>query len=398
MSVPRPGGQQGEVVSLGCRLNLAESERLRSMNIAGLVIVNSCSVTNEAVRQTRQAIRKARRRNPDARLIVTGCAAQTERAELAAMPEVDGLVANGAKLDPRSYNVPESKMSKSPGRTRAFIGVQTGCDHACTFCSIPQGRGPSRSLDISAVRREVARALEAGAKEVVLAGVDLTGWGGDLPGQPALGTLVAALLGSFPDLGRLRLSSLDGVEIDPKLRELLACEPRIMPHIHLSLQHGADLILKRMKRRHSRSDAIGLVSALRARRPDISVGADLIAGFPTEAEGHHAHNLSIIGELGITHGHVFPYSPRAETPAARMPQLPGATVKRRAAELRAACAKERLTWLHTQIGRPARVLVERGGRGYTENYAPVRVPTASVPGSIVNLTPQSLDPHTELLV
>jgi threonylcarbamoyladenosine tRNA methylthiotransferase MtaB len=378
-----------EVISLGCRLNIAESERIRVL-LAGtrdVVVVNSCAVTAEAVRQTRQAIRKARRARPDARLLVTGCAAEIERDRLAAMPEVDGLVANARKLDPRAWNVPARPASVPPQQhTRAFVAVQNGCDHACTFCVIPQGRGASRSLPVAAVLREVERHLEQGAPEVVLTGVDVTSWGHDLPGEPTLGSLVRAILDAFPQLARLRMSSLDGVEIDAELFELLAGEPRVMPHLHLSLQHGHDLILKRMKRRHLRADAERLVERLRARRPDIAIGADLIAGFPTEDEDMHAANRSIVRELGIVHGHVFPYSPRPGTPAARMPQLDKATIRERAAELRAEVAKVRGDWLTSLLGRELSVLAESDGTGHAENFARVAVPLAA-PGTVTTVTP-----------
>ncbi len=434
-----------EVVSLGCRLNLSESEELRGL-LAGdenLVVINSCAVTAEAVRQTRQAIRRARRARPDARLLVTGCAAEVERAALAAMPEVDGLVANAAKLDPRAYSpllppcgggyeglalqrlaevgegdatalrlpplqatlAPTEQASlSSPARgeerealpstpyqhTRAFIAVQNGCDHACTFCVIPQGRGPSRSRAISGVLADVARHLDAGSREVVLTGVDLTSWGGDLAGEPRLGALAAAILREFPTLGRLRLSSLDGIEIDDELLEMLAAEPRVMPHIHLSLQSGDDMILKRMKRRHTRGQALALVEALRARRPDIAIGANLIAGFPTEDAGMHASNLSIIRELGIVHGHVFPYSPRPGTPASRMPQVAPQVVKARAAELRAAVEDERRRWLASLLGSPLHVLTERDGTGHAENFARVQLPAGTQAGTVVTIVPTRL--------
>ena len=380
-----------EVLSLGCRLNLSESERLRGLLSASddLVVVNSCAVTAEAVRQTRQAIRRARRARPDARLLVTGCAAQVEREMLAAMPEVDGLVANADKLDPRAWNLPGTADS-GPLRdvhTRAFVHVQNGCDHACTFCVIPQGRGPGRSRPISEVLAEVERHLDAGACETVLTGVDLTSWGSDLPHERRLGALVGAILDAFPQLARLRLSSLDGIEIDDQLFELLADEPRVMPHVHLSLQSGDDMILKRMKRRHSRSDAVRLVERLRARRSEVAVGADLIAGFPTEDAARHANNLSIVAELDIVHGHVFPYSPRPGTPAARMPQLPAATVRERAAALRAAVAERRAAWLRSLVGTPLAVLAERDGTGHAENFARVRLPSRLAPGTIHAITP-----------
>ena len=404
-----------EVVSLGCRLNLSESEEMRGF-LAGsddLVVINSCAVTAEAVRQTRQAIRRARKARPQARLLVTGCAAEVERDALAAMPEVDGLISNLKKLDSRAYSPSPSgeglgwglsgpgdlTLNRQPppptpplkGRgeehTRAFVAVQNGCDHACTFCVIPQGRGASRSRRVAEVLKDAERHLEAGSLELVLTGVDLTSWGGDLPQAPRLGALVNAILEAFPALPRLRLSSLDGIEIDPQLFELIAGEARVMPHIHLSLQSGDDLILKRMKRRHSRRDAIELVAALRERRPEIAVGADLIAGFPTESVAAHAANLSIIEELGVVHGHIFPYSPRPGTPAARMPQLDRLTVKRRAAELRVAVAEQRRKWLNSLIGQQLEVLAERDGTGHAPNFARVQLPEGTRAGSLVTATP-----------
>ncbi len=383
---------KAEVISLGCRLNIAESERIRSLVAdEDVVVVNSCAVTMEAVRQTRQAIRKARRARPDARLLVTGCAADIEREQIAAMPEVDGLVPNTQKMDARAWNVPERADPAPKTHTRAFIAVQNGCDHACTFCVIPQGRGPSRSLTIPQVLREVERHLEHGAPEVVLTGVDVTSWGHDLPGAPPLGELVSAVLRAFPQLQRLRMSSVDGVEIDPVLFDLFAHEPRMMPHLHLSLQHGADLILKRMKRRHSRADAVHLVQRLRSHRPDLAIGADIIAGFPTEDDAHHADNLSIIADLPIVHGHIFPYSPRPNTPAARMPQLDKAVIKTRAAELRAAVSTVRASWLNDLVGTSLMVLAERDGAGYAENFARVALPEGTKVGSIISITPTSIE-------
>jgi len=379
-----------EIVTLGCRLNLSESESLRALLAQenDLVVINSCAVTSEAVRQTRRAIRRMRRVRPEARLLVTGCAAEVERGALAAMPEVDGFVANASKLDPRAWNAPAPTQPIVAGaHTRAFVQVQNGCDHACTFCVIPQGRGPSRSRDAAAVVAEIERHLAAGVREVVLTGVDLTDWGKDLPGMPRLGALVAAILAACPSLERLRLSSLDGIEIDPELHELLAGESRVMPHVHLSLQSGHDLVLKRMKRRHRRADAVALVARLKARRPDIAIGADLIAGFPTEDEAMHEANRAIIAELGVVHGHVFPYSRRPGTPAARMPQVEPATIRRRAADLRAAVDAERRTWLASLIGRPLSVLAERDGTGHGPNFARVRLPEGTAPGTIVTLTP-----------
>ena len=374
-----------QIISLGCRMNIAESERMRAM-LAGetdLVVVNSCAVTGEALSQTRKAIRRARRDHPTARLVVTGCAAEIDRSVIGAMDEVDGLVANAAKLDPRAWNVAADAPPLAPARTRAFVAVQNGCDHACTFCVIPQGRGVSRSLGVAEVLREVEAHLAAGAREVVLTGVDLTSWGHDLPGEPRLGMLVTAILAAFPRLPRLRLSSVDGIEIDAELFDLLAHEPRVMPHLHLSLQHGADLILKRMKRRHLRRDAVELVGRLKALRPEIAVGADLIAGFPTETQAHHAENLSIIDALDIVHAHIFPFSPRPGTPAARMPQVPREVVKARAAELRARAAGCRAVWLDSLVGETLPVLAERDGTGYAPNYARIALPDGTAAGDII---------------
>lgn len=379
-----------EVYSLGCRLNIAESEDLRALlgEAQDLVIVNSCAVTSQAVRQTRQTIRRARKVHPEARLIVTGCAAEVEREMLATMPEVDGLVSNLAKLDPRAWNVPAATRPLAPrGYTRAFVQVQNGCDHACTFCVIPQGRGPSRSRSVAEVLADIAVHVDAQVCEVILTGVDLTSWGADLLTPSSLGALCQAILARFSELPRLRLSSIDGAEVDDALFALLADEPRLMPHVHLSLQHGNDLVLKRMKRRHSRADAVGLVEALRARRTDLAVGADLIAGFPTEDDAAHADNLSIIDELDIVHGHVFPYSARPDTPAARMPQVPSAVISKRAAQLREAVARRRESWLARQVGTGLTVLAERGGRGHAENFAPVLLPPHVQPGTLLRITP-----------
>jgi threonylcarbamoyladenosine tRNA methylthiotransferase MtaB len=397
------------VLSLGCRLNLSEAEEMRAMLASAddLVVVNSCAVTSEAVRQTRQTIRRARRAHPQARLLVTGCAAEVERGAIAAMPEVDGIIENRSKLDPRSWNVtpcegrdlrpsrdPLSRSLPSQGltrrHTRAFVSVQNGCDHACTFCVIPQGRGASRSLADTEVLREVERHVECGVKEVVLTGVDLTSWGADLTGSPKLGQLCEAILAAFPALPRLRLSSIDGAEIDEALFDLLANERRMMPHVHLSLQSGDDMVLKRMKRRHSRADAVRLVERLRANRPDLGLGADLIAGFPTEDEAMHANNVSIIAELGIVHGHVFPFSPRPGTPAARMPLVDPAKVKQRARQLREAVARERQAWLASLVGRPLKVLAEKDGTGHAENYAPVILQGDSVAGKLLTVTPRRI--------
>ncbi|MBX9665253.1 MiaB/RimO family radical SAM methylthiotransferase [Novosphingobium sp.] len=379
------------VVTLGCRLNLAESEAIRAMVAEApqrTVVVNSCAVTAEAVRQSRRAVRRLRAANPDARLLVTGCAATIAPEDFTAMPEVDGVVANAAKLDPAAWQA-RAKPLPSPEtrRTRAFVPVQTGCDHACTFCIIPAGRGRSVSQPVAAVLRAVEGHLAAGAREVVLTGVDVTGWGADLPDAPKLGDLVAAILRAFPALPRLRLSSLDGVEIDGLLFELITGEARVMPHVHLSLQAGHDLTLKRMKRRHTRAEAVALSERLRAKRADIAIGADLIAGFPTEDEAMHAANVAIVADCEIVHGHVFPYSPRPGTPAARMPQVPPPLVRERAAQVRAAVATTRARWLEGLIGATREVLAERDGTGHSPEFAPYRLPEGTAPGEIVMLTP-----------
>ncbi|WP_225009270.1 MiaB/RimO family radical SAM methylthiotransferase [Novosphingobium percolationis] len=390
-----------EVVTLGCRLNLAESEAIRAA-LAGApptVVVNSCAVTAEAVRQSRRAVRRLRRDHPQARLLVTGCAATIEPAAFAAMAEVDGVVPNYAKAEASSWRPPRhpsedwdrSQHATTPRpsahHTRAFVPVQTGCDHACTFCIIPQGRGASRSLPIAQVLHVVEGHLALGVNEVVLTGVDVTSWGADLADGPRLGDLVAAILAAFPTLPRLRLSSLDGIEIDGLLFDCITGEPRVMPHIHLSLQSGSDMILKRMKRRHSRAQAIALAERLHAARPDIALGADLIAGFPTEDEAMHADNVSIVEACRIVHGHVFPYSPRPGTPAARMPQVPPPLVRQRAAEVRAAVAVMRERWLASRVGKPALVLAERDGTGHAPDFAPYLLPEGTAPGSLVTLSP-----------
>jgi len=408
-----------QVVTLGCRLNIAESETIRALlaESPDTVVVNSCAVTAEAVRSTRRTIRRLRRDRPGARLLVTGCAATIDGEAFAAMPEVDAVVPNAAKLLPSTYRRPRegeaperpnhspatgpapSQARAAPGdevafhpiHTRAFVPVQNGCDHACTFCVIPQGRGASLSAPVADVLHAVERHLSAGTNEIVLTGVDVTGWGADLPGAPRLGSLVEAILAAFPALPRLRLSSLDGVEIDERLFELLTGETRVMPHVHLSLQSGADMVLKRMKRRHSRADAIALAERLHAARPDIAIGADLIAGFPTEDGAMHADNVSIVRECGVVHGHIFPYSPRPGTPAARMPQVDPQLVRERAAELRAAVEQQRSGWLRSLIGKPREVLAERDGTGHSPEFASYRLPPGAVPGSLVTLAPAAIE-------
>ncbi|MGV3511509.1 MAG: MiaB/RimO family radical SAM methylthiotransferase [Novosphingobium sp.] len=382
----------GHVVSLGCRLNIAESEAISGFLAEGppTVVVNSCAVTAEAVRQSRRAVRRLRRENPEARLVVTGCAATIEQDAFAAMAEVDAVVPNSEKLKPETWtdNSVRSNSTTSTRHTRAFVPVQNGCDHACTFCIIPQGRGSSVSLRKSEVIQAIER--HGGVNEVVLTGVDVTSWGADLPGAPSLGDLVAAILHAFPALPRLRLSSLDGVEIDPLLFDLITQEPRVMPHVHLSLQSGNDMVLKRMKRRHSRHDAIDLVQRMKAKRPEIALGADLIAGFPTETPEMHADNVSIVRECAVVHGHVFPYSLRPGTPAARMPQVDPGLVRERAALVRAEVAEQRGKWLQSLLGTPAQVLAERDGTGHAGHFATYRVPEGTPVGSLVTVTPTKI--------
>ncbi|MFY8196940.1 MAG: MiaB/RimO family radical SAM methylthiotransferase [Novosphingobium sp.] len=382
----------GRIVSLGCRLNSAESEAISAMlaDAPPTVVVNSCAVTAEAVRQSRRAVRRLRRENPDARLVVTGCAATIEQAAFAAMPEVDAVIPNAQKLEAQAWTSRPAALAplSRSAHTRAFVPVQNGCDHACTFCIIPQGRGASVSLATASVLETIAR--HEGVNEVVLTGVDVTSWGADLPGTPQLGNLVAAILDAFPALPRLRLSSLDGIEIDPLLFKLITAEPRVMPHVHLSLQSGNDMVLKRMKRRHSRKDAIELVQRMKAARPEITIGADLIAGFPTETAQMHADNVSIVRECAVVHGHVFPYSPRPGTPAARMPQVDPVLVRERAAAVRAQVSAQRGQWLQALVGRPAQILAERDGTGHAGHFATYRVPQCTPVGSLVTVTPTKI--------
>ncbi len=397
------------IITFGCRLNAYESEVMRGhARAAGLedaVIVNTCAVTAEAERQARQAIRRARREHPGARLIVTGCAAQIDPDSYAAMAEVDQVLGNQEKLQAESFlpgpgaddarrvrvddimSVTETAahlIEGFEGRARAFVQVQQGCDHRCTFCIIPFGRGNSRSVPLGEVTAQVRKLVEGGTFEVVLSGVDLTSYGGDLPGAPSLGQMARRLLAAVPELPRLRLSSVDAVELDGDLLRLIAEEPRLMPHLHLSLQSGDDLILKRMKRRHSRRDAISLCDEVRRLRPDVVFGADLIAGFPTETGAAFENTLALVNDCGLTYLHVFPYSPRPGTPAARMPQVPGPLRKARAARLRATGEAALAAFLESRVGTAARVLVEKPGFGRSEHYAAVEM-TAGAPGEILPL-------------
>lgn len=399
-----------EMISMGCRLNIAESETLRqnllASNIDGdnLIIVNSCAVTNEAVRQTRQTIRRAKKANPEKNIIVTGCAAQIDPAMFADMPETSAVVGNGDKYDLSNFklglqsNRPDIRVSDimritetAPhmvsafaDRSRAFVEIQNGCDHRCTFCIIPFGRGNSRSVPAGLVVDQVQALVDKGFQEVVLTGVDVTSYGPDLPGEPTLGMLIERILKHVPALPRLRLSSLDGIEIDDRLFDLLTGEVRLMPHIHLSLQSGDNMILKRMKRRHNREQAIALVQRLKAKRPEIAIGADIIAGFPTEDEAMFANSQSIIEQCDIVHGHIFPYSPKQGTPAAKMPQVEGQVIKSRAKILRETVARRAQSWHQSLVGSRQSILAEMSGdAGYSENFARIQLDEPVSKGQIV---------------
>jgi threonylcarbamoyladenosine tRNA methylthiotransferase MtaB len=386
--------QSVEVLTFGCRLNLVESEAMRRAALncgrSDLVIINTCAVTAEATRQARQSIRRVKRARPEAEIVVTGCAAQINPNYFAAMPEVFRVIGNEKKTDPASWarndgvrmdvsSVMAAKAAPAPltegipNHTRAFLAVQTGCDHRCSFCIIPYARGPSRSVPLEDVTRAASRLVSAGFREIVLTGVDLTSYGADLCPPSFLGTLVKATLRAAPGLERLRLSSIDCIEADEDLLAAFAEEPRLMPHLHLSLQSGDDLILKRMKRRHSRADAIGICAKLRRLRPEIVFGADLIAGFPTETETMFEHSLALIEECGLTHVHVFPFSGRPGTPAAKMPPVAPEIIRARAKRLREAGEAALRKHLGAQIGKLVRVLTERGGIGRTEDFSRVKV-------------------------
>jgi threonylcarbamoyladenosine tRNA methylthiotransferase MtaB len=407
-----------EVVTFGCRLNAYESEVMRreaeGTGLGDAVVINTCAVTNEAVRQARQTIRKIRRERPGTRIVVTGCAAQTDPKSFATMPEVDRVIGNGEKLDAATWkNTREALAAPSfgldaeekivvndimalretglhlidsiEGRARATVQIQNGCDHRCTFCIIPYGRGNSRSVPMGEIVAQARKLVENGYREVVLTGVDITSYGSNLPGTPKLGALVKQVLKHVPDLERLRLSSIDSVEADNDLLDAIATEERLMPHLHLSLQAGDDMILKRMKRRHSRADSIAFCKQVRALRPDMVFGADLIAGFPTETGEMFARSLDLVEECGITHLHVFPFSPRPGTPAARMPQLNGAVIRERAKRLREKGAAALGRHLQGEVGTQRQVLTELNGIGRTPQFTPVRLPNPMAPGRMVNL-------------
>ena len=394
-----------DILTLGCRLNVVESELIRAAAAGApgeTVVLNTCAVTGEAVRQARQTVRRIKRERPDTRIVVTGCAAQTEPATFAAMPEIDRVLGNTEKLDARAWAAGGARVAVGDimaartmtpqaidsieGHTRAFVQVQNGCDHRCTFCIIPFGRGNSRSLPTDDVLAQVRRLTARGYREVVLTGVDITSYGSDLLGAPRLGALVKRILNDVPDLARLRLSSIDSVEADDDLLDALANERRVMPHLHLSLQAGDDLILKRMKRRHTRADAIAFCTRVRAVRPDVVFGADIIAGFPTETEDMFARSLDLVEECGLTQLHVFPFSPRPGTPAARMPQVARDAVKERARRLREKGEAALCAHLDAQVGARRLVLTERGGIGRTEQFTPVRLAAPTEPGVFLDLT------------
>jgi threonylcarbamoyladenosine tRNA methylthiotransferase MtaB len=394
--------------TLGCRLNAYETEAMTGLAAAaGLqdaVIVNTCAVTAEAVRKARQEVRRLKRENPGARIVVTGCAAQVEPGTFAAMDEVDHVIGNAEKMRPETWTALAAgetepvlvddifSVRATAGhlidgfgtRSRAHVQIQNGCDHRCTFCIIPYGRGNSRSVPAGVVVEQIRRLVGRGYEEIVLTGVDLTSWGGDLPAAPRLGDLVRRILKLVPDLPRLRLSSIDSIEADPALMEAIGGEPRLMPHFHLSLQAGDDLILKRMKRRHLRDDAIRFCAEVRARRPDVTFGADIIAGFPTETEAMFARSLDLVRECGLTWLHVFPFSPRPGTPAARMPQVPGGEIRARAARLRALGAERVAAYLAGRVGRAERVLMEAPRRGRTEGFAEVAFAEDRPVGGVVD--------------
>ena len=393
----------------GCRLNMYETEAMKNLAAqAGLdkaVIINTCAVTAEAVRKAKQDIRKLRRHNPDAKIIVTGCAAQIEPKTFAQMPEVDVVVGNTEKMQPVTWTNLASNFGTEPiqvnnimsitetathlidgfgTRSRAYVQVQNGCDHRCTFCIIPYGRGNSRSVPAGIVVDQIKRLVNSGYAEVVLTGVDMTSWGSDLPASPRLGDLVLRILKLIPDLQRLRISSIDSIEVDPALMEAIATEPRLMPHLHLSLQHGDDLILKRMKRRHLRGDAIKFTQDALKLRPDMTFGADIIAGFPTETYTHFKNSLALISDCNLTWLHVFPYSLRAGTPAARMPQVNGKLIKSRAAQLRKAGSQQAKLHLQSQVGKLHQVLMEQPHMGRTQQFAEVIFDTPQTEGKIVS--------------
>lgn len=401
-----------ELITFGCRLNTYESEVMRTharnAGYDNAIIVNTCAVTKAAEQQARQAIRKARRNNPDAQIIVTGCSAQIDPNRYAEMKEVDRVIGNDVKLKPETWYEPQTEkvivndimavketaghlIEGFEGRARAFIQVQNGCDHRCTFCIIPYGRGNSRSVTITEITEQVRMLVASGYNEIVFTGVDVTSYGKDLPGQPSLGQMIRRVLALVPELPRLRLSSLDPVEIDDDLWRLIAEESRLMPHLHLSLQAGDDMILKRMKRRHLRQDVIDVCNRARDLRPDMAFGADIIAGFPTETDEMFANTLNIVEECDLTFLHVFPYSEREGTPAARMPQVPNNIRQDRAKQLRAAGEKQMEKFLQKHVKTERHVVVEKDNKGHTEHFAPVQLDQDVEQGALVKVFIEGMD-------
>jgi len=403
--------QEPKITTLGCRLNAYESEAMRALaehaNLGDAVIVNTCAVTAEAVRKSRQEIRRLRRENPTSKVIVTGCAAQIDPDSFAQMPEVNAVIGNNEKMQAATWSAMAGDLigdtekvkvddimsvTETAGhlidgfatRARAYVQVQNGCDHRCTFCIIPFGRGNSRSVPAGVVIDQIKRLVNKGYNEVVLTGVDLTSWGADLPSAPKLGDLVMRILKLVPDLPRLRISSIDSIEVDENLLTAIATEPRLMPHLHLSLQHGDDLILKRMKRRHLRDDAIAFCETARKLRPNITFGADIIAGFPTETEAHFANSLKLVEECDLTWLHVFPYSSREGTPAAKMPAVKGPEIKLRAAKLRALGSQKVAAHLEAQYGKTHAILMENPSMGRTEQFTEVVFSTPQAEGCIIS--------------
>ncbi len=388
-----------ELVTFGCRLNTVESEAIRAhaAHLIDTIVVNTCAVTVQAERDARQAIARLHRDRPGASIVVTGCAVQIDPARWSMLPGVTRVLGNQEKLQPGHWHSAQSAVAPiaaarghtpapllaMQGRARAFLDVQQGCDHACTFCIIPQGRGPNRSVPVEAVADQLRRLVGAGGQEVVLTGVDLASWGQDLPDRPALGHLVRALLRLVPDLSRLRLSSVDPAALDDVFWDVLAADHRLMPHLHLSIQAASDMVLKRMRRRHSRAGALAVIDRARRLRPGLAIGADLIAGFPTETDAQFGETLAFIDEARLPYLHVFPYSPRPGTPAARMPQVPPAERRARAARLRDAALTHAAALHASLVGTDAAIVVERGGRGHTEGFAPVRLGAAAPVGSLV---------------
>ena len=410
---PQQASQQTpRVVSFGCRLNTYESEVMRQHALnqghTNTIIVNTCAVTKEAERQGKQALRRLRRDNPESEIIATGCAVQLNPQAYAAMPEVSRVIGNEHKLKASSFahgvndpilisDIMDVRETAShlveafEGRTRAFVQIQQGCDHRCTFCIIPFARGNNRSVPMGRLVSEVRELIANGHKEIVLTGVDITGYGTDLPGTPTLGQMVKRLLMAVPDLPRLRLSSLDPAEADEDLFAVIANEPRLLPHFHISAQAGDDLILKRMKRRHLRADIVAFCDRIRQERPDAVFGADFITGFPTETDAQFENTVQLVADAGLTHLHVFPYSVRQGTPAARMPQVDNAIAKARAATLRAVGSKAMTHFLESRIGHSASVLMEGGGIGNSEHFVPVKVSPEIEPGTLVNVTISAVD-------